>query len=257
MKFFASFLLVLFSAGMLMAQGPSRIEFNAQSEIDQFPLLYPNCTEIPGDVLIISHEEFPSDIYNLDGLNQLTSIGGNLIIHAHTQLESLEGLDNLTNINGNLQISYNTKLVDISALSQLGNLHGDLVIIHNPLLSECSIEIICAKVSSTTDVVEIAHNGDGCNSIAEVEAGCTVGFSQPSANSLNVFPNPAHDVLNLQSETPLQAEIYLFDTSGKVRKSLQMNTASTSLDISDLPGGMYLLQIYNGKEMKSVKVVKE
>jgi hypothetical protein len=257
MRLFASLLLVFFSAGLLTAQCPTRIEFNAQAQIDNFPFMYPNCTEIPGEVLIRSHEEFPSDIKNLQGLSRLKSIGGNLIIHANTGLESLEGLENLNTLGGDLQISYNLELTDISALGQLGSLPGELIIINNPMLSDCSLEIICAKVSNPDGMLTIEHNNEGCNSIPEIQAGCAVSFSEPAVNTLHVFPNPVSDVLYLQAGSALHAELFLFDATGKLHKSLQMNTDATSLDLSDLPGGMYLLQIYQDGEVRSLKVVKE
>jgi hypothetical protein len=52
---------------------PEGITFNTQEQIDDFQINYPNCTEIEGDVLIEGN-----DITNLDGLDVLTAVGGNL-----------------------------------------------------------------------------------------------------------------------------------------------------------------------------------
>jgi hypothetical protein len=52
---------------------PEGITFNRQSQIDSFQVNYPGCTEIEGDVTITGNI-----IYDLNGLNVLTSIGGNL-----------------------------------------------------------------------------------------------------------------------------------------------------------------------------------
>ncbi len=57
---------------------PEGITFTTQEEIDNFQTNYPNCTEIEGDVLIGGWNG--SNITNLNGLNVLTSIGGNLEI---------------------------------------------------------------------------------------------------------------------------------------------------------------------------------
>jgi hypothetical protein len=80
---------------------PEGIKFTAQFEIDDFQTNYPGCTEIVGDVSI-----FGSDIFNLNGLNVLTSIGGNLNIDA-VYLDSLTGLSSLTSIGGGLSIYSN------------------------------------------------------------------------------------------------------------------------------------------------------
>ena len=52
---------------------PEGITFTTQAQIDYFQNSYPDCTEIEGDVLIEGN-----DITNLDGLNVLTMVGGNL-----------------------------------------------------------------------------------------------------------------------------------------------------------------------------------
>jgi len=99
---------------------PNGIVFSTQSQIDNFQTNYPNCTEIQGDVEIIS----VSDITNLTGLNVLTSIGGSLDIHYNSVLKSLAGLDNLTNIGGYLNIEYNDSL---ESLASLNNVNYSLV----------------------------------------------------------------------------------------------------------------------------------
>ncbi len=50
---------------------PSGITFTTQEQIDNFQSIYPNCTEIEGDMIIEGN-----DITNLEGLSVLTAIGG-------------------------------------------------------------------------------------------------------------------------------------------------------------------------------------
>ena len=82
---------------------PEGITFTTQAQINSFQTIYPDCTEIVGDVLIIGWS-----ITNLDGLNVLTSIGGNLLIgitsingmgwlecNGNPNLENIVGLSNL------------------------------------------------------------------------------------------------------------------------------------------------------------------
>ncbi len=55
---------------------PTIINFNSQSAIDDFPIDYPDCTEILGSITIQGN-----DINNLNGLNQLISINGDLTVN--------------------------------------------------------------------------------------------------------------------------------------------------------------------------------
>jgi hypothetical protein len=111
---------------------PEGIRFYFQSDINSFPIDYPGCTEIEGDVEILN-----SSINNLEGLSQLTKIGGSLNIsslsnnHAFT---TLDGLENLTSIGKDFTLSANQSLSDISALENLKSVGGDLNISSNSAL---------------------------------------------------------------------------------------------------------------------------
>ncbi|MFZ1703798.1 MAG: hypothetical protein WAT79_05600, partial [Saprospiraceae bacterium] len=52
---------------------PIAIVFSTQSEVDNFPTNYPGCTTIDGNVGITGN-----NITNLNGLSQITQIGGSL-----------------------------------------------------------------------------------------------------------------------------------------------------------------------------------
>ena len=69
--------------------------------------------------------------------------------------------------------------------------------------------------------------------------------------SLNIFPNPASDYLQIESQFPLE-NIRLYDMSG--RKVAETNTTNptTTLDISSLRNGMYTLNVgsFNAKIIK-------
>ena len=54
---------------------PDGISFTTQAQIDSFQINYPGCTEIEGQVYINSE-----DISNLNGLSQISAIGGHLKI---------------------------------------------------------------------------------------------------------------------------------------------------------------------------------
>ncbi|MCK6694237.1 MAG: hypothetical protein L6Q97_19310, partial [Thermoanaerobaculia bacterium] len=79
------------------------ILFTTQAEIDNFPVNYPNCTDISGFVRIEGIAG--SDITNLDGLSGITSIGGYLRIRNCPQLENIDGLNGLTSVGDELRIT--------------------------------------------------------------------------------------------------------------------------------------------------------
>ncbi|MCU0371231.1 MAG: hypothetical protein MUC31_07440, partial [Bacteroidales bacterium] len=73
-KLFIFFTGVLISfSGLSQSCLPEGIYFESQTQIDNFQVDYPGCTEIEGDVIIFSPYD---EISNLNGLSVLTSIGG-------------------------------------------------------------------------------------------------------------------------------------------------------------------------------------
>lgn len=119
---------------------PGGIAFNCQAQIDSFSILYPNCSEIEGCVAIGCGAG--TDIVNLDGLRQLTSIGSFLHIYRNDSLQDLSGLQNLKHIHGDLIIGTvlyggywgNRSLIDLSGLEGLDSIYGRVVILGNEKL---------------------------------------------------------------------------------------------------------------------------
>lgn len=109
---------------------PDGIEFSTQTEIDNFHINYPNCSEIEGDVTISG----PTGISNLLGLSVIESIGGNLYISLNLNLNSLSGLENLTFVGGELEIWNNPGISNLDNLNSLEHV-GSLVIVSNDSLT--------------------------------------------------------------------------------------------------------------------------
>ena len=104
---------------------PEDIDFNSQLDVDNFPISYPECSSIPGNVTIQSTE---GNITNLTALQQLTDIGGNLVIVENPQLSSLGGLSNVTELGGDLDLDQNPLLISLVAFNNLEFIRGTLAI---------------------------------------------------------------------------------------------------------------------------------
>ncbi|MCK5855874.1 MAG: T9SS type A sorting domain-containing protein [Bacteroidales bacterium] len=71
--------------------------------------------------------------------------------------------------------------------------------------------------------------------------------SEGLANSFNIFPNPANNVLSIETSSIQYYDIKILDLTGKLIISDQFNGGLESVDIniSDLPKGSYIIQIQN------------
>ncbi|MCK9400359.1 MAG: leucine-rich repeat domain-containing protein [Bacteroidales bacterium] len=127
-----SIALLLSSLGSSQSCIPYGIEFSTQGQIDSFQVNYPNCTEIEGNLWIIGNE-----ITNLNGLNVLTSIGGELYLNNSDALTSLIGLDNVTSI-GRLIIYSNNLLTNLEGLGNVITIEYQLFITTNISLTSLS-----------------------------------------------------------------------------------------------------------------------
>lgn len=193
--------------------------FYTQEEVDNFPINYPSCSEIIYNLNIQS-----SEVYNLDSLYQITSIGGNLTLYFCTEILDISGLENLNYVGGNLRIDYansltsltglesidsiggflslvNTSLTDISALENIASESIDEIFIYNnSQLSNCNAQSICDFISAPTGAVNIYNNAEGCNYPAEIAEQC--GISIDCLAFGNYYFNSQSDIDNIQVNYP-------------------------------------------------------
>jgi Receptor L domain. len=105
-----------------------------QSEIDSFPLLYPNCTNLTVDLTIDG-----ISINSLSSFNQLTEIGALLTVR-NTAISDFDGLENVSTVGqmGAIVIRDNTNLSNISGLANIVGFDRSILIRNNPNLTSLS-----------------------------------------------------------------------------------------------------------------------
>jgi uncharacterized repeat protein (TIGR01451 family) len=104
--------------------------FESQTDIDAFLVDYPDCTEIEGSVLIDEENGGDDPIINLSAFQNITVINGPLNITYNSELANLSGLNNLTSVGG-LGLIFNNNLTSIAALSNLSLIDGGLSLVEN------------------------------------------------------------------------------------------------------------------------------
>lgn len=77
----------------------------------------------------------------------------------------------------------------------------------------------------------------------------------PGTAGLNIYPNPATDILNIESNAIQQIEI--FDISGKKLLSENYKTLrNISLNVLNYPKGVYFIKVYTATGRKAAKFIK-
>jgi hypothetical protein len=84
----------------------------------------------------------------------------------------------------------------------------------------------------------------------------TLGNSSFTSNDVTIYPNPAHNLvqINLQNTSETLNSIRLYDVLGKTITSMENIAASqTSIDVSNLSKGVYLIEITSEHNLKQIK----
>lgn len=85
----------------------------------------------------------------------------------------------------------------------------------------------------------------------------TASVDSVDSNTFRVFPNPANDMININSENHAIDNISIMDINGReVINSSFENINHTKIDISNLTAGIYLLNITSGSSSVTQKLIK-
>ena len=230
--------------------------FKSQDDIDNFPSNYPGCTHLAGGITQIKG----SNITNLDSLYVIKSIGGTLEIRHNPMLINLEGLCNVTSIGGNLWIFSNASLSGLHGLDSIdaGSI-SNLYITSNPNLSECHVQSVCDYIFNPNGNLSIISNNQGCNTVQEVEAACSVGIGGgiPEESGIRIYPNPASGriIIEIKDISPAIL-VTIFNPSGQRVRQFQVTETMTILDIEDFPAGVYFVRMTGDDSVLTCKLIK-
>lgn len=91
--------------------------------------------------------------------------------------------------------------------------------------------------------------GTGANSstiavdAVRVSSTFPAGLETELSASVNVYPNPASDYINVTIAQPLDGMIFVYDMNGKTMLTQSCSMQNTSVDMSSLAAGNYLVKI--------------
>lgn len=105
-------------------------------------------------------------------------------------------------------------------------------------------------------------NGSTTNSATLVSIVCptsTLGIDDGIVvdnNDIKVYPNPVKDVLTISYEQEI-TRVSVYNLLGQEVITQSINANETSIDVSQLPVGAYLVKVNAGDTVKTVKVIKQ
>jgi hypothetical protein len=99
--------------------------------------------------------------------------------------------------------------------------------------------------------------GSGYN-IDNVKLSSTLATNQFNSSSLNIYPNPTTDILNISSKSNSNLQsLEVLDLNGRVIKSQRVNGISSELSIAEFSAGVYLLKVISDEGSITQKIIKK
>ncbi|MFO7657134.1 MAG: T9SS type A sorting domain-containing protein [Bacteroidales bacterium] len=111
-----------------------------------------------------------------------------------------------------------------------------------------------------------SHNNDGnlCESVfefVEVESGVYYSsVNAPSINKLDAFPNPVKNVLTLKISEEFYNQNSTFsirNVAGQLISSGKVNKRTQTINLSNIPQGIYYISLSNDRDIITQKIIKE
>lgn len=129
---------------------------------------------------------------------------------------------------------------------------------NNSQWSEVSIDL-GAYIGPEPILLRFAFTGDGGNNlyIDEIRMDVTISVDENEINGFNVYPNPANDVLSIELTNADKAEWSLVNTTGQTVLNGSTTGVETTIDVSTLSSGMYILQVRTENALSTEKVIIE
>ena len=114
----------------------------------------------------------------------------------------------------------------------------------------------------------ILPHEDGMYAASNVHAGMMLQFAvwdgtvriteaQEIGDGMQLYPNPAHDVLHLRGESRIPSELRIYDIQGRLlhKEALSAFNGDVSIPVADLAVGMILVEWSSAKGTFTRKIV--
>ncbi len=85
----------------------------------------------------------------------------------------------------------------------------------------------------------------------------TIGLKEVVKKALEIYPNPALDIIQISGLSHASTEFQLFDLSGRKLLNGRLTLEQSEINISTLPIGVYLIRFENNGSVQTQKIIKQ
>lgn len=83
----------------------------------------------------------------------------------------------------------------------------------------------------------------------------TLGVDNLEAISMEIYPNPTSEKINISIEEYQNAKLQIYNLLGKIVKTADITAADTELNVASLNNGTYILRVVNGDKVAIKKIM--
>jgi hypothetical protein len=99
------------------------------------------------------------------------------------------------------------------------------------------------------------NNSDAYNSVTCPTTLDVADFTT-SQNNVKTYPNPVKDILNISFDKEIST-VSIFNLIGQEVITKSINSNESTIDVSNLASGNYLVKVTSNEELKTTKIIKE
>ena len=200
-------------------------------------LVNTNCADLDGNGTVDSDADT-----NDDGVIQLSEAEAVIGLYvSNRNIISMEGVHSFINLTS-LDVSLN-QLISLN----IKNGNSNNIINFNAIDNAA---LFCIEVD------DITYANSAPNWIKDTWASfsedCNLGVEDNVLNDFSLYPNPAHDVLNIESQQEIET-VKIYNLQGQLIKEVSTN----SIDVSNLNTGLYFVQVTIEGKSITKKFIKE
>ncbi len=115
-----------------------------------------------------------------------------------------------------------------------------------------TVNLPALSADKVWDVVEYGSNG--VRLLVE-ESRLSVSDINKDSLKFKAYPNPVQNVVNLEIDGTNEVEV--FDTNGRFLIKKQISENNSSINVSSLSKGIYILKVLTGNGIENIKIIKE
>jgi hypothetical protein len=132
-----------------------------------------------------------------------------------------------------------------------GNNNDKVMICHNN-------KTICVAAEAIQEHLNHGDHLGTCNTASVVLAREGSVLEDATSYSVVVYPNPASEVVNIKiSKLEAGATVQLFNANGATVLNQRLTNASQAISLKGLTTGLYYVQVRNGAQLTTEKIVKQ